>query len=457
LPAGLVPASDRYRFRAVEHLAGVDARGGTELLAPMREALALLAGSEEAADRPRDRVLVLVTDGQVGNEDQILRETTGALAGIRVHTVGIDQAVNAGFLGRLASVGGGRCELVETEDRLDEAMDAIHRRIGAPLVTGLRVGPAGEDGPALLGDSATPSRTPDLFPGVPLVVRGRYRGAAAGALAVTGTRRDGEPWRVTVPAQVTDAPAVRASWARSRLRDLEDRYAVSAGTDLERAIVATSLRFGVLCRFTAYLAVDPRKVTDGGPGHRVIQPVEQPAGWEPAGPASYGAVLGGAPAAAQPMVKRAKVAGGAAVPLAYRPAQAPAGPPPDLLDTRSVKTVKTMAARSPLPVVVGAELRDQLAAEVARLRAATGEPAWVRQELLDDLAGRLDALARDRTVPAELTGRLSELVRDLRDGSRPLAERWDGALAVLDELAAPAEQQGQQQGEAARRVPFWKS
>ena len=29
-------ATDRHRFRAVEHLARVDARGGTELLAPLR-------------------------------------------------------------------------------------------------------------------------------------------------------------------------------------------------------------------------------------------------------------------------------------------------------------------------------------------------------------------------------------------------------------------------------------
>ena len=36
LPAGLVEASDRNRYRAVEHLARVDARGGTEMLSPLR-------------------------------------------------------------------------------------------------------------------------------------------------------------------------------------------------------------------------------------------------------------------------------------------------------------------------------------------------------------------------------------------------------------------------------------
>src|SRR5262249_58013968 len=119
----LVPGTDRNRCRAVEHLARVDSRGGTEMLAPLQQAAGLLTDPE------RDRVLVLVTDGQVGNEDQLLARLAPALREVRVHAVGIDRAVNAGFLGRLAALGGGRCELVESEDRLDEATDRIHQRI----------------------------------------------------------------------------------------------------------------------------------------------------------------------------------------------------------------------------------------------------------------------------------------------------------------------------------------
>ena len=104
------------------------------------QAVALLADAGRGTGS-----LVLVTDGQVGNEDQILERLGARLTGVRVHTVGIDRAVNAGFLGRLAGLGGGRCELVESEDRLDEAMEHIHRRIGAPLVTDLSLSADGLD------------------------------------------------------------------------------------------------------------------------------------------------------------------------------------------------------------------------------------------------------------------------------------------------------------------------
>ncbi len=175
LGPGLVEATDRNRFRAVEHLAQVGSRGGTEMVQPLVRAAELLTGDDD-----RDRVLVLLTDGQVGNEDQLLNTLAPRLAGVRVHTVGIDTAVNEGFLRRLAALGGGRCELVESEDRLDEAAQHIHHRIAAPLVTGLTVNGDGID-----AGSLAPARLPDLFAGAPVVITGRYRGAAPSRLTVT--------------------------------------------------------------------------------------------------------------------------------------------------------------------------------------------------------------------------------------------------------------------------------
>ncbi|HUH02052.1 MAG TPA: VIT domain-containing protein, partial [Kofleriaceae bacterium] len=127
----LVQASDRNRFRAVEFLATLEARGGTEMAHPLGRAAQRLAGGYDE----RDRILVLVTDGQVGNEDQIVKSLGTKLKNVRVFTLGVDRAVNEGFLRRLAVLGGGACELVESEDRLDEVMDRIHRRIATPIIT----------------------------------------------------------------------------------------------------------------------------------------------------------------------------------------------------------------------------------------------------------------------------------------------------------------------------------
>jgi len=119
LGSKLVPATDRHRSCAVEWLAKVEARGGTEMAQPLAQGADLLGqGYLE-----RDRVLVFVTDGQVGNEAQLLKLLGNRLRGARIFALGIDQAVHAGFMNRLAALGGaGEAELVESEDRVDEAL-----------------------------------------------------------------------------------------------------------------------------------------------------------------------------------------------------------------------------------------------------------------------------------------------------------------------------------------------
>jgi Ca-activated chloride channel family protein len=283
----LVSATDRRRFRAVEFLAKVEARGGTEMAQPLDLAVGELANSGEG----RERILVLVTDGQVGNEDQMLRQLGPRLRGLRVFTLGIDQAVNAAFLRRLADLGGGHAEMVESEDRLDAVMDQIHRHIGTPVLAGLRLESAGL---AFVAGSLVPGRLPDLFAGTPLLLFGRYRGEPRGDLVVQARDGAGRAWQVRVEPRRDDAVPLASLWARGRLRELEDRYAIGGSNraSLEKEILATSLRFGVLCRFTAFVAVDRSEVVNpGGQLHSIVQPVEQPAGWAPMAPAPQASLL----------------------------------------------------------------------------------------------------------------------------------------------------------------------
>ncbi|MFO1421684.1 MAG: VIT domain-containing protein [Candidatus Competibacteraceae bacterium] len=266
----LVPATDRARFRAVEFLARVEARGGTEIAPALTRALGYFP---RPAEPDRERILLFVTDGQVGNEDQLLRQVHQQARDCRIFTVGIDRAVNASLLERLAGYGGGHCALVESEDRLDEVLRAVHRRLGAPLLTDLRLEPTLDD----LAPDAT-----DLFPGVPLRLGGRWSGSVPARFTVTGRTPEGAVFQQTlVPVETPDS-AARTIWARARVLDLEHRFAAGAGHDagLAEAIAAFSLKYGVLCRFTAFVAVDRSEVVNsGGEVHQVVQAVELPAEW----------------------------------------------------------------------------------------------------------------------------------------------------------------------------------
>ncbi|HSN28553.1 MAG TPA: VIT domain-containing protein, partial [Kofleriaceae bacterium] len=292
IPASLEPATDRTRFRAVEAIAKIDARGGTELAEPLEQAMRAFGGAYD----DRERVIVLVTDGQVGNEDHLVRSANAGLKNIRMFTLGIDQAVNGAFLKRLASAGGGLCELVESEDRLDQVMAKVHRRIGVPVATELAISASGLD---LSRATITPKKLPDVYAGSPAVIFGRYGGTAPSdaTIAVEGTSF-GDPLKLTIARDpIARGPSgwLGASWARAYIRDLEDRYA-AGDHSVEATIVKTSKELTVLSRFTAFLAVDTSAVVNnGGRLKQVVQPVEQPAGWDmPTGasaPAVGGVVL----------------------------------------------------------------------------------------------------------------------------------------------------------------------
>jgi hypothetical protein len=272
--SALVEASDRNRFAAVSWLGSLEARGGTEMAQPLLEAADLLARSENG----RRAVLVLVTDGQITGEDHLLRSLEPRLGATTIHCVGVDRAVNAGFLDRLARQGRGRFELVESEDRLDEVMAALARTIGRPSLRGIDITGCGID---IVETSITPAPAPDAFAGVPCVISGRYRGPldSEATISVSAVGAN-EPFGVTLVPLRSNAAAVRTIWARAALRDLEDAYASGRGRheQLNRRIVEHSIRFGVLSRFTAFVAVDPER-TDAETLDEVVQPVEPPSGW----------------------------------------------------------------------------------------------------------------------------------------------------------------------------------
>lgn len=273
----LLPGSGHRRWQAFEWLDTIEARGGTELAAALKDAVRLLAESES----DRQRVVLLITDGQIAGEDSALRQfkESSRQALPRMHTLGIDQAVNAGFLRRLANLSGGTCDLVENEEQLEAACRRIHRCIGNAVLKDLHWEPAG-DGAAI--ESVVPFPVPDLFADRPVTIFGRHRwGSDPRSLAVGGSLADNSVWSETVVGESADRETLLSMWGRAKVRQLEDQYAAGeAGgrDDLPREIVSVSLAARVLSRFTAFVAVDRDEVVNpGGQLHHIVQPVDAPA------------------------------------------------------------------------------------------------------------------------------------------------------------------------------------
>lgn len=262
---GFVPADEGGLAAGERFLRGIGARGGTELDPALGEAIAAIGGRRETAGRMP--VVVLITDGQVGNESEILKRVRKEIGDARVFAVGIDTAVNEPFLRKLAAAGGGTATFCVPGESLEEALRKVGREIGSPLVVDLSIEGV---------DNVAPARVPDLFAG--RAATAFFTGDVA-HVRVRGKLAGGGTFDERVTAREVALPAIAQLWARARVTDLEDRFRL--GEDVRKEIIDISVRHSVLTRFTAFVVVDESEIVNPtGQGRTVVQPVEMPAEWE---------------------------------------------------------------------------------------------------------------------------------------------------------------------------------
>ncbi|HYS10009.1 MAG TPA: VIT domain-containing protein [Myxococcales bacterium] len=436
MPGGFIQADEGGLERGEKWLRAIASRGGTELDLAMGEALERIRGRAEQAGRVP--VVVLLTDGQVGDESGVLKRLQRELGDARVFTVGIDTAVNGGFLRRLAALGGGTSTLVEPGSRLEDALQAVGREIGTPLVTDLRL-----EGEAM---ELAPSRIPDLFAGRASSAFFRTAGGRT-KVKIAGRLPDGGKFEQEVEAREAPLAAIDHLWARARIADLEDEFRATRSDAARKTIVELSIRHTVLTRFTAFVVVDDAVVNVGGQRRTVVQPVEMPADWEMQQPTPL--VLGqmvraGAPAAIPHGPQRTRAMGSMS--------KAMAGHGSGILRGMLQKLQRPAADERATPGQRD-KVRQALESFLRAFSAAkTGGDAdaleRARRDLLEALEESLPIATEVPLLQAFLRGAAVEIVAALRAGPpdaalfarhAPALERArDEALAVLGSAGAPA-------------------
>jgi Ca-activated chloride channel family protein len=258
-----VAATPENLGRAQAFLAGRHGRGGTEMMKAIRAAL------DPSDSSKHMRVVCFMTDGYVGNEDEIIAEVKRH-ANARVFSFGIGQSVNRYLLDKMAEHGRGEVEYVMLNDDGSAAAKRFHERVRSPLLTDVKIAWNG-----LPVSEVFPARVPDLFAAKPLVITGKYTGAARGTIRLTGTVA-GKPFardiRVELPAAEAKHEVLAKLWARTKV----DHLMHDSGTKEE--ITQLGLAYRLMTPYTSFIAVEDKIVNEGGKSRRVEVPVEMPEG-----------------------------------------------------------------------------------------------------------------------------------------------------------------------------------
>lgn len=231
-------------------LAKLDAGGATDLGGLLK------AGVDAARtlQSPGGVAVVVFTDGvaSIGELDgELLR--AGLLkaigdAPISLHAVGVGHGPDMEWLGATASAAQGHAVRMTPADRPESIVAAVSELIHEPLLTHIEV-------KALSGtiEGLTPHQPVNLARGQALPIMGRLDGGQA-TLQVSGRFR-GQPlqwtWQLDA-SQLEGSPnrLLTNFWARAVIEEMQ-----RASIHRDR-IVQTSLRYGVMSRYTSFLVLE---------------------------------------------------------------------------------------------------------------------------------------------------------------------------------------------------------
>ncbi len=264
-----VPATARNIQRARSYLRNLNSMGGTQMIEGIRAAL------DFPHDPSRLRFVSFMTDGYIGNDRDIIAAVHERIGNARIFSFGVGSSVNRYLMERMANVGRGAVAYLGPNDSASDIMTSFFDRISHPALTDVDI-----DWGGMAVSDVYPARLPDMFVGRPIVVTGKYLGAA-GDISVSGTTGN-QNHRIGISADSTDSgnTYLPKIWARLRIAELSDRQTWEQNLygELEAAIRTTALKYQLMSDYTSFVAVDSSMQTEGSHGTTVQQALPVPEG-----------------------------------------------------------------------------------------------------------------------------------------------------------------------------------
>lgn len=242
----------------------------------------MLEGFQHALKLPRDNrylgIYAFMTDGFIGNEAEIHRLCAEQAGGARSFAFGIGGSVNRHLCDGVAEHGNGKAIYCLPRDTAyaERASEEFFLAIDSPVLCDIEI-----DWGGLAVQDVAPAAPTDLFAGEPLTLCARTNATGKHTVTVRGRvggRKVALPIEVDLAAASSN-PAIAALWARRTvdglsaqlLQDAENQDVIARITDL-------GVRYSIVTKYTAFLAVDESRVNSDGKPLRVMVPCEMPEG-----------------------------------------------------------------------------------------------------------------------------------------------------------------------------------
>ena len=249
----LEPVTTTSIKKAIHYTEHLSADGGTEILPALRQAL------KSPQDTARIQQIILLTDGQVGNEDELFELLHHRLGSRRLFTIGIGATPNSHLMRKAAEFGHGTFTHIGNVTEVKDRLDLLLKKLERPVLTNIHFNQAGWS-----GLEPYPTQISDLYEGEPVLLAFKTRSVPHEGTLVgqAGT----QPWSLPVSfKQASLRSGISVNWARQRISALMDEtYKGEEEGPIRKAILDVALAHHLVSRYTSLVAVDvtPARPTD---------------------------------------------------------------------------------------------------------------------------------------------------------------------------------------------------
>lgn len=265
-----LPATPANISKAIYTIDRQQGGGGTELLPALKRALSL------KKDDGYSRTVVIVTDGYVSVEEEAFDLIRNNLGRANMFAFGIGSSVNRHIIEGMAHVGMGEPFILTKPDAAEGQAERFRKMIQSPVLTEVKVTFKGFE-----TYDVEPVAIPDVLAERPVLVFGKWRGNAKGAITLSGVTGDGnysETVNVADYKPSKDNAALKYLWARHRITILSDYNKLHISDKRVKEVTDLGLAYNLLTAYTSFVAVDHEVRNTNGKPATVKQPLPLPEG-----------------------------------------------------------------------------------------------------------------------------------------------------------------------------------
>lgn len=262
-----VPVNGNTLQEAQRYAESLVATGGTEIAGALDAALI-------GSDNPNViRQVVFMTDGSVGNEEELFDIIRKKLGDSRLFTICIGSAPNSYFMTKAAEFGHGTFTYIGKVEEVNEKMSDLFRKLENPVLTNISVSL-----PGAIDGEMWPKQLPDLYAGEPVMLSAALTEVDSD-ITISGSS-GATKWQTKLSlATNTTESGVGVLWARKKIGSLMDA-AHSNPEGAKKAIITTALDHHLVSKYTSLVAVD---MTPSRPADAALKtgavPNNLPQGW----------------------------------------------------------------------------------------------------------------------------------------------------------------------------------